>query len=682
MWCFREGCYIQGNVLTLYKMEYRIATQTDWDDAFHYGLQNSTLSSHIDIQEDLIVVHGLLFQINFIITFDVKSKFNKYKFLDCQFLESVSISPSQTGYTPLLYLEFVDSVINRFDTVSEHIHLSVTFASNRILNEVNITNKFKRFHFYGSKENVSKIGKVLVSRQLSTGIYSDAEISFDYCEIEELENNLLKNYKLAVRKSIVNLLKLINCIDSKFTISFSDISVMNFISSSGGLNVVNSSIDILSLEGQLDDYSLEVYLDDIKSNTLRIIDFSGISTFLLEKSKLDCLCIFQCGIKDIKILETDIKLVTIPIDLLNYDKLSIKGTRNEPSSINCLFIGDGNVDQKIDKSKSTIYLESLKIGSMIFESLINDGVIYISRVKFDSSLSGEQNITIDNDVFVYLDQSNISITRNIYQLDLLDKDGVSKKVNKLNYINDTLEVLESDLGKINMVSCDFSNMSLVFRASKITEIFLSGTEMPTTALGPYKYQQIAFGQLKKVYESRGDSVLANEYLAYELNAHYHSEKVKYSLALNRFKYSFKNISWDTFRWSSVKSKFYSTRLFLRYQFSWDIVTLHFNKHSNDFGASWVVALKWLLLFMLPIYVLHNLALGYEIVFDKDYHDNFWELVSLFPEFLFPIHKADYISEVVKMPVTNWSRIWDVVGRIVSGYLIYQMVQAFRKFGKK
>ena len=116
--------------------------------------------------------------------------------------------------------------------------------------------------------------------------------------------------------------------------------------------------------------------------------------------------------------------------------------------------------------------------------------------------------------------------------------------------------------------------------------------------------------------------------------------------------------------------------------TWDIVTLWINKHSNDFGSSWSQALGWNFKFMIPIYIFHNFALGYTIDGAKESWDNFWKLFFLFTEFVFPIHKADYISEQMGPCVTNWSRFWDMVGRIVSGYLIYQMVQAFRKFGKK
>lgn len=108
-----------------------------------------------------------------------------------------------------------------------------------------------------------------------------------------------------------------------------------------------------------------------------------------------------------------------------------------------------------------------------------------------------------------------------------------------------------------------------------------------------------------------------------------------------------------------------------------------NKWSNNFGtsyASWPFAF----LTMIILFILHNLALGYKITFTPSKREwyNLFEISSLFFEFLYPIHKADFISDAVNMPVTIGSRIIDFLSRLFSGYCIYQFIQVFRKNGKK
>ncbi|MCF2489924.1 hypothetical protein [Dyadobacter sp. CY347] len=218
----------------------------------------------------------------------------------------------------------------------------------------------------------------------------------------------------------------------------------------------------------------------------------------------------------------------------------------------------------------------------------------------------------------------------------------------------TFEIYNSDLGKISFISCDFAAMELRFKASKIVEIFLAGTEMPKELIGDATSQQIGYGQLKKVYENRGDSVASQEYLRKELKSHYE--------ALH-------------------KENLLRKRTLLQLGDFW---TLRVSKYTNDFGTSWIVALLMLIIPMLILFTFHNRAIGYRMgsFWVQCEVNNFKELMSLFPEFVFPIHKADYIPDTVNLQVTNASRFLDALGKIWGSFMIYQFIQAFRKFGKK
>jgi hypothetical protein len=64
-----------------------------------------------------------------------------------------------------------------------------------------------------------------------------------------------------------------------------------------------------------------------------------------------------------------------------------------------------------------------------------------------------------------------------------------------------------------------------------------------------------------------------------------------------------------------------------------------------------------------------------------------DLISQFGEFINPIRKGKFleieINEVLtKVHITPTARIIDFFARLIFAYLIYQMIQAFRKYSKK
>jgi hypothetical protein len=231
-----------------------------------------------------------------------------------------------------------------------------------------------------------------------------------------------------------------------------------------------------------------------------------------------------------------------------------------------------------------------------------------------------------------------------------------------------LNVINSDLGKLTFINCDFSKNTLVFQSSKITDIALVGSLFPENIIPRVdltefpKQKRLAWGQIKKVYENRGDLVESGRYLAKEMNLHLDS------------------LSW-------------------RRDF-WEILNLFVNKWSNNHGQSWKRGFISTLIIAILFYSMYCYSLGYSLNFSFSLasKDTFWELVSFLPEFINPIHKADYIANELQKyeqlksglsltdlkdyPLPRNARFIDTISRIFVGYCVFQLIAAFRKYGKK
>lgn len=99
----------------------------------------------------------------------------------------------------------------------------------------------------------------------------------------------------------------------------------------------------------------------------------------------------------------------------------------------------------------------------------------------------------------------------------------------------------------------------------------------------------------------------------------------------------------------------------------DRVTLWFNNFTNDFGLNWWKPLLILLVLALLFYSLLLYSLNIPIL--NLYH---WQYII---QFLNPMHKFNWV-------VGFSPNLIDVIFRVFEGLLIYQIIQAFRKYTRK
>ena len=103
----------------------------------------------------------------------------------------------------------------------------------------------------------------------------------------------------------------------------------------------------------------------------------------------------------------------------------------------------------------------------------------------------------------------------------------------------------------------------------------------------------------------------------------------------------------------------------------DILTLKFNDWTNKFGLNWKRPLLWQLLpISIVFYALLLLTSGIPLLVIGHWGNYF--------EFLNPTHKTEFIGIYWNF----WTYMIDFLFRIIEGLLIYQTIQAFRKYSRK
>jgi len=102
-----------------------------------------------------------------------------------------------------------------------------------------------------------------------------------------------------------------------------------------------------------------------------------------------------------------------------------------------------------------------------------------------------------------------------------------------------------------------------------------------------------------------------------------------------------------------------------------------NAWSNQHGASWTKAF-WFLLW--TSYVLYVFALFSTVnhlhvfIFDNSFIGHYFD-------FLNPLRPFDFFEQIKLTPSVG-TRFIDLLSRIVIGYGIYQLIAAFRRYGRK
>lgn len=113
---------------------------------------------------------------------------------------------------------------------------------------------------------------------------------------------------------------------------------------------------------------------------------------------------------------------------------------------------------------------------------------------------------------------------------------------------------------------------------------------------------------------------------------------------------------------------------------WEKADLWLNRISTNHGQSWQRGLGMTLTVSAAFFGVYLLSLriwpGTSFIY-------FLKVWSYSLEFINPIHDAGFVAEELSgVSETSLSRIIEGLSRIFIAYFIYQLIQAFRKHGKK
>ena len=230
--------------------------------------------------------------------------------------------------------------------------------------------------------------------------------------------------------------------------------------------------------------------------------------------------------------------------------------------------------------------------------------------------------------------------------------------------NGTFQIDNTSIGDADFQSIDLTS----FNTRKIFDNILSGIDY-TNVRWENPEKDIEVGQceegsrteiakqrdtyrvLKNVAQRNNDMQQALAFYAKEMK--FHGELIK------------KNTSF-----CEIKQSFKSKELFKVLGKLLDRAILLFGRWTNNYGQNWGLPIFWILGLSVVFYIglLWNLP------------GEIWvsERWAKFPLFLNPIHKIEFICEGYW---DFWAYTIDTLFRILEGMLIYQTIQAFRKYSR-
>jgi hypothetical protein len=241
-------------------------------------------------------------------------------------------------------------------------------------------------------------------------------------------------------------------------------------------------------------------------------------------------------------------------------------------------------------------------------------------------------------------------------------------------------VADSSLGKTEITGCDLTRFEFQYRDSKILDCFISGTRLPKEKIEIYNHnpksrlddvdyfeQKVSvYNQLKKIFDNQGNIVEATWY---------HSKAMDNQ----------QNLLWSSFKLPNAK-------FWNRVGQFFEYLGFLLNKVSNNHGESWIKALVFTLICAFTFFAFSIWSIKYhfnrELLFTLQGWSFFLDFdfvgenIQKFPGFFLFTHKLEYLSEGLTLAPSKWHLLWDVLGRIMIGYGIYQFVSAFRRHGRR
>lgn len=536
-------------------------------------------------------------------------------------------------------------------TISDEISIV-----NSIFNSITIRNstitKIEAKRTANNKETILKnfnINKCFIGQ----------ELTIDYVTISGQDGSSDRKILFQIQNSILDLIKVNNVkIDDKITENEKSINIINTAFNNliiGNINIKKLTINKLGLQFTPKDL--------MKEETK--IETRFENNIELYNSTITELSFRQCSINDLSLASkaSDKDNKSLQIEQMNFNESKFNSVKLEQQDENAnirilekFSIANSGIEKfGIDsQERNSISIDNIEItNSTLNQTLIeNTG---IRHIEFKDLLNKDSNIRFfkvkEVEKLTFDDFTNFGLIK----FNLLEP-----KIG-----NFLLEIKNSDLGKTSFFGNYLrnDNYKLYFKDSKISEITTVNTEFPRVFSDEIeeKDKKFFFSQLKKVLEANGDNV-GSQY--------YQSEYL--SSVLGEKKDSF------------IKEKIYSL-----IKSFFEILSLAMNRYSNNHGENLSRAFFSTIFISFLLFQLYASARGYITMFNFSLsfdREIFKKLTAYFLEFLSPIHKTDFLPLPTDTNgkitlASDMARFIDSISKLIISYLLYQFIQAFRKYGK-
>lgn len=366
-----------------------------------------------------------------------------------------------------------------------------------------------------------------------------------------------------------------------------------------------------------------------------------ISSLYFEEVNTDELAIYGCYVKQLEINCHNSIIRELRIEDSEIGELIIRGGHIENCQIkNLSESGYVSISSTFDKltiqGRKQFGREEKLFSQHLFLHLLNQkkGTVLIKNIGLNNlSCLGENN----NDLIITGVRAETILFSELINLAIIRLRNIECVI--------TLSIEESVLGRTEVSNVSFdSQAEAKIHQSNIEEVNIHNTKFPNIITGKdendVEGMREAYRQLKYASAKYGNRLAELKYQQLEMNAHYN--------ALH---------GWADFG---------------------DRIVLYLSRVSTNFGQSWLQGFGTAVVSGIITYTIYCWSLGFRIGSDWSL---FWKLSSYFLEYLNPLHRADFITEDLEVKRNGWSITWDNLSRIINGFFVYQMVQAFRKFGK-
>lgn len=245
-------------------------------------------------------------------------------------------------------------------------------------------------------------------------------------------------------------------------------------------------------------------------------------------------------------------------------------------------------------------------------------------------------------------------------------------------------IQNSDLGNTTFLNCNFKDFDLLYSSSKINSTTIVGGYFP----GPEKFKKLneednnqdliqGLSQFKKLYESNGDFISSTKFHEYELKIFHLLESDNLVISQLKKMYEQRGDSVNALKFQAMELETHMKSS----DISWsERLNLQFSFWSNNFGTDWVKAAKFLLKWSIPFYLIFIFIQGHRPGTDLNL---FLDIVANYFEYLNPLRRSDFfVTNNQSEKINNSARIVDFFARIFIAFAEYQLIQAFRKYGKK